>query len=210
MLRNLKSILGYSVIATDSYIGELDDILFDDRSWKILYGVVDVGDWLLGRKVLLPPSCFEPFDRDYSAVRVRLSRQEVEESPDIDAHMPVSRQHRMALDGYYGWCGALASRDIAPRPFIPSRIPEAEEERLVTLQETQDPCLRSAREVLKYHTQNPEGDVGRIDDFLFDDARWEIVSLVVDTRRWLSGTKALISPWRTTEIAWNRRRVMLQ
>jgi hypothetical protein len=210
MLRNLKSVLDCPVIASDFSIGDLDDIFFDDRSWKILYAVVDVGDWLLGRKVLLDPSCFMPLDQDSRVVRITMSRREAEESPDIDAHMPVSRQHRMALDGYYGWCGALASREIAPRPFIPSPIPEEEQEKLAALREKQDPWLRSAREVLTYHTQTPEGNIGHIDDFLFDDARWEIAGLVVDTRRWLSGTKLFVSPGRTAGIAWNRRRVMLQ
>lgn len=39
-----------------------------------------------------------------------------------------------------------------------------------------------------------DGDIGRVDHFLFDDENWAIRYLVVDTSRWLPGRKVLISP----------------
>jgi len=39
-----------------------------------------------------------------------------------------------------------------------------------------------------------DGDFGSVDDFLFDDENWAIRYLVVDTGKWLSGRKVLISP----------------
>lgn len=39
-----------------------------------------------------------------------------------------------------------------------------------------------------------DGEIGSIDDVYFDDARWVVRYLVVDTGGWLSGRKVLISP----------------
>jgi hypothetical protein len=210
MLRSLKSVLGFAATTAYNYIGELDDFLFDDQSWSVAYGVVDVGDWLLGRKALISPSAFEQVSRESHALRIGLSRQEIESSPDLDDCMPVSRQHRIALEGFFGWSGALAAEGISPRPFVPAPIPVAERTALKQLAAHLDPHLRSAREVLKYHIETPDGDIGRLDDFLVDDEQWEIVSLVVDTRKWLSGTRLLVSPNRARDISWQTRKVLLE
>jgi sporulation protein YlmC with PRC-barrel domain len=39
-----------------------------------------------------------------------------------------------------------------------------------------------------------DGEIGEVDDFYFDDDRWTIRYLIVDTGRWLPGRKVLISP----------------
>jgi hypothetical protein len=39
-----------------------------------------------------------------------------------------------------------------------------------------------------------DGEIGEVEDFYFDDDRWTIRYLVVDTGTWLTGRKVLISP----------------
>ena len=39
-----------------------------------------------------------------------------------------------------------------------------------------------------------DGDIGKVDDFYFDDKSWTIRYLVADTGNWLLGRKVLISP----------------
>jgi hypothetical protein len=209
MIRSVKSVFGFAATMANTYIGELDDFLFNDRSWSVAYGVVDVGDWLLGRKALIPPAAFEQFSWESHALRINLSRQQVENSLDLDDCMPVSHQHRIALEGFFGWSGALAAEGISPRLIIPASIPDAEHAALKNLAEHWDPHLRSAREILKYHTETPDGEIARLDDFFLDDEHWEIVSLVVDTRKWLSGTRLLVSPNCTRDISWHTRKVLL-
>ena len=38
-----------------------------------------------------------------------------------------------------------------------------------------------------------DGDLGRVEEFYFDDHKWIIRYMVVDTRRWLQGRQVLIS-----------------
>jgi PRC-barrel domain len=55
MLKNASAINGYAIAASDGRLGTVDDFLFDDASWMVRWLVVDTGNWLPGRKVLLPP-----------------------------------------------------------------------------------------------------------------------------------------------------------
>ena len=62
MLRNLKELIGPSVIAADGEMGRVRNFLFDDISWTIRYLVVDVGTWLQRRNVVLPITTIEQPD----------------------------------------------------------------------------------------------------------------------------------------------------
>jgi hypothetical protein len=53
MLRSIKDMLDYSILATDGEIGHVSDILLGDSDLKVRYLVIDTGGWLSGRKVLL-------------------------------------------------------------------------------------------------------------------------------------------------------------
>jgi hypothetical protein len=54
--------------------------------------------------------------------------------------------------------------------------------------------LRRAHDLKACNIQSSDGDLGKINDFYFDDVDWVIRYLVVDTNNWLLKRKALISP----------------
>jgi hypothetical protein len=58
MLRHESEIDGYAIHASDGLIGTVSDFLFDDATWLVRWLVVDTGNWLPGRRVLLPPSAW--------------------------------------------------------------------------------------------------------------------------------------------------------
>ncbi len=62
MLRKASSIDGYAITASDGRIGTVNDFLFEDSSWLVRWLVVDTGNWLSGRKVLLSPSVLGRLD----------------------------------------------------------------------------------------------------------------------------------------------------
>jgi hypothetical protein len=57
--------------------------------------------------------------------------------------------------------------------------------------------LRSVKSLVGYKIQAEDGDVGKVNEFLYDDETWTIRYLVVDTGSWLSGRKVLLSPLDT-------------
>ena len=58
MQHRISSMIGYAIRATDGDLGKVEEFYFDDETWKIRYIVVETGNWLSGRKVLISPVAF--------------------------------------------------------------------------------------------------------------------------------------------------------
>jgi hypothetical protein len=200
MLHSARDLEKYTIGATDGDIGSVYDLYFDDRTWTVRYIVVDTGNWLPGRRVLISPLSVKEPSWSLQRLGVGLTKGEVRDSPDIDTAKPVSRQHELALATYYGlapyWDGPYRWGAV-PYPFAPLGPPQADEpidpetreilhdegvyrlgpehfERRLAEQEGADPHLRSVREVLGYYIQAADGEIGHAEDFLVDDRSWAI------------------------------------
>lgn len=217
MLRSCNQMLGYAIHASDGGIGSLHDLYFDDRSTAIRYLVVDTGYWLPGRRVLLAPAAIGGVDADREEIVTGLTRQQVEDSPDIATDRPVSRQQETALHTHYGWdpywtvpplAGTLAPYWGAAIPPAPSTAEERLAEETAARERAQaDPHLRSANEVEGYHVAATDGEIGHVEDLLIDDADWTVNLIGIDTRNWLPGRKVVISPAWLRDIDWPNRRL---
>jgi hypothetical protein len=199
MLRSAKELFGYSIQATDGDIGKAHDFFFDDETWAIRYLVVDTGDWLSGRKVLIVPSVLGEPKWESRSFPVSLTKDHVEKSPDIDIDKPVHRQQEIELYNHYQWVpywgATMPGGFIAPAPDGTEK-PEEEKK------EEGDTHLRSAREVLGYHIHAADGPIGHAADFILDDRVWIFRYIVVDTKNWLPGRKVLISPHWVSGVSW--------
>jgi len=89
MLRSLEELHGYTIHATDGDIGTVHAFLFDDKTWAIRYLVVDTGAWLPGRQVLLSPVALGQPDWEGQFFPVKLTTEQVQNSPDIDTEKPA-------------------------------------------------------------------------------------------------------------------------
>lgn len=222
MLWRAGEIRGYKILAKDGGIGSADDLLFDDARWTVRYLVVDTGGWLHDRKVLLIPSALGHPDGMSRHFPVDLTKEQVENSPDIDTDRPISRQRELELHHYYGWApywgmpGLLAGAPgavVAPLPIDavtgrPGATENpAEREAMQAAREQGDLHLRSTREVSGYDIHAADGHIGHVEDFLVDDDDWTIRYLIVDTRNWLPGKKVLVSPQWIRAIQWEEREV---
>ncbi len=72
---------GFDVVATDGEIGKIDQATYDVSS---SYIVVDTGRWIFGRKVLPPAGVIQHFDQDDQMVSVRLTKEQIKNSPEVD------------------------------------------------------------------------------------------------------------------------------
>jgi hypothetical protein len=203
---------GYTIQAIDGDIGNVHEFYFDDLTWIIRYLVVDTGNWLPGRKVLLWPGVLGQPDWEAQALPVRLSKQQVEDSPHISADEPVSRQMETDLFNYFGWTPywrstvpGLGLRSAAVAEAMARTVEEKDEEE----GGRNNPHLRSTREVIDYYIQARDGEIGHVDDLIVDDESWDIRYLVVDTRNWLPGRKVLVSPAWAEDVNWGTRKVQL-
>jgi hypothetical protein len=67
--------------------------------------------------------------------------------------------------------------------------------------------LRNVNDLRGYALRAMDGLIGTVDDFYFDDEDWGIRYLVVDTGKWLSGRKVLISPISLGHAGWMGRQL---
>ncbi|MCE5186055.1 MAG: PRC-barrel domain-containing protein [Planctomycetaceae bacterium] len=203
MLLSIKSMNNYSIEAKDGGIGHVYTFLFDDRQWTVRYMVVDTGNWLPGRKVLIAPESIGKPQGEVQIFPIELTRQQIKDSPDIDTERPVSRQMEIELHRYYDWTPYWG------RPFGPIAMPYAPpaaaiESGRTAQQAVAEPGqgLRSTREVLGYDVQAVDGRIGSVDDFIVNVQEWLVRYIVVDTRKWLTGRKVIIPPDWVTDIDW--------
>jgi len=93
MLQNIKELYGNKLVALDGDIGLVKDFYFNDKTWMVRYLVADTEPWLPERLVLLSPHAFGKWDAHEKSLRVRLSKKQIENSPPLESHIPVSRQY---------------------------------------------------------------------------------------------------------------------
>ncbi len=219
MLRTGSALRGYAIKAKDGEIGTVSDFLFHDQTWKVRWLVVDTGSWLPGRQVLVHPSAIGRIDDERHQLPVALTKAQVEGSPSILHDQPVSQQMERHLYDYYRWDpdwgdsyfganpNAIALPISSPPDFGGAAALDAPG--LEPVPNDGDPHLRSIDAVTGYHIEATDGEIGHSEDFLVDDAHWDVRYLVVDTKNWWPGEHVLISPYAVREISWSDRRIRL-
>ncbi len=203
MLKEVKQLHGWPIHALDGEIGHLDELLFDDESWMVRYLIVDTGNWLTGRQVLISPLSLGFLDWDQKVLHLNLTREKIEHSPSVATDQPVSRQWEIGYYDYhvlpyywsdggtggaYSYPGAVMAMPIEGSVSL-ERDPREEPE-----QEHASLHLQSARDLSGYGISATDGHIGHLKDFLVDVESWQIGFLAVDTGDWWPDKKVLLAP----------------
>ena len=210
MLRSIKQIYGNKLGASDGEIGRVKDFYFDDQSWAVRYLVADTGSWLTGRQVLLSPHSLGRLAQAGTVLRVNLTRKQIEESPSIESHKPVSRQFEEEYHGYYGWpayWNGAEMRGVSGGPVV---VPPVELAAEHARESTADFHLRSAKALTGYRIETVDGPIGHVSGFLLNDKSWVISDLVVDAGTWFSGKEILISPSKIESVSCEESKVYVK
>ncbi len=207
-LSTVKSLNGYNLECLDGEIGKAREFYFDDRHWTIRYLVVDTGNWLTGRQVLISPYALVGVMEEDKQIVVNLTKQQIEDSPALTTDKPVSLQYEDDYYGYYGWPTYWSGPEMwGTFPYI---MRDREQHRDIAKGEkVWDPHLRSTREVSGYDVQSTDGEIGHVEDFVIDDETWAIRYLVIATRNWLPGKKVLVSPHWIKHVSWGEAKVIV-
>lgn len=217
MLREVRWLHGAMIHAQDGEIGRVDEILFDDEQWTVRYLIVDTGNWLAGRKVLISPLAFGHLDWEHHTLNVNLTRKQVEKSPGVDTDQPVSRQWEQDYYNYYswpyywdglgGWGNNLYPRDRVAEPVgvVMTVAEKADADR----QEHDDAHLRSTAEVTGYGISATDGPLGHVQDFIIDDTNWRVAYITIDTRDWWPEKKVMLPSIWVGKVHWPERYVTI-
>ena len=191
--------------AVDGEIGTVEALYLDDASWIVRYLLVDTGDWLAGRRILISPVAVGEVWENEKAVFIELTRRQIRNSPPLDARQTVSRVYEAAYYKYYGW--PVYWEDdwlcaVPPSAASPEVQPSAGEaahtrHREMRLQRTNglDGC------VIVTH----DGAIGQIRDLIVDTRYWVIRYLVIETHDGQPGRHVLVSPCWIERVSWRDR-----
>ncbi len=101
-LHSTQEVVTYHIAATDGLIGYVNGFLVDDASWSIRYLVIDTGNWLLGRKVMVGLHEISSINKGEGEIQVNLSRDAIRQSPEYDSTKLLARAHGTQPHRHYG------------------------------------------------------------------------------------------------------------
>ena len=216
MLRSMRDLENYSIRANDGDIGRVKDFYADDGTWVIRHLIVDTSVWMGNRKVLISPRCMGRPDWGGRILPVKITKERVRNSPDIDIDKPVSRQHERGYLGHYDypyyWSGA-GILDESAYPYavlkgggdVNSDGPYGNGHERAQSGSREDQQgglhLRSCKEIIGFHIHASDGDIGHVHDVLVDERAWTIPYIVVNTNNWFGGHRVLIVPHRIRDVS---------
>jgi uncharacterized protein YrrD len=207
LLHSIQQRYGEKLRATDGEIGHVRDFYFDDKHWIVRYLVADTGRWLSGRLVLISPHALGHLYPEGKVLLVNLTREQIENSPSIDEHKPVSRQEEEEYHRHYGYpyyAESMPLWGLAGYPIVvPPPPPTATEKQGV------DSQLRSARVVKGYNVEASDGVLGEVADFLIDGRTWGIREIVIETGHWYSGNEIRLPTGKISRISYDESTVYL-
>jgi len=210
MLINTKTLYGRKLAAKDGLIGHVRDLYFDDETWVIRYVVADTGSWLSGRLVLLSPYAFASLKADEKALQVRLFIKQIEKSPSIESHKPVSRQFEEEYHTYYAWPGYWQGTEMWGISGYPMVVPPAELAAHEAQHTRKDPHLRSTAAVTGYHIEALDGTIGHVTGFRMDEKSWAIRDMVVEAGPWYYGKEIFVLASEVSRISVGESKVYVK
>ncbi len=216
MKPNIKSLVGFTMGATDGEVGKVKEFYFDDHTWTIRYLIVETGSWLNHRKVLIAPEALLKPDWEHHIFPVNLTKEQIKNSPEIDTDKSVSRQHEIEIYKYYPWTsywGAAYWGSGYYDAVLPASMYDEiqkDNNKNTDKDSIGDSHLRSTHKVKGYTIHAIDGEIGEVEDFIIDDSTWKLDFLVVDTGHWFPGKKVLISPNLIKEIDWDTSTVVVK
>lgn len=95
---NSVDVSGFEVVGPDGSIGTVDKASNDVR---VNYIIVDTGDWLSGRQVILPAATVERIDSTARKVILNRTREDIRNAPEFHPKELRSAKFEDALTGYY-------------------------------------------------------------------------------------------------------------
>jgi hypothetical protein len=215
MQRNINSLTGYSMVATDGEIGNIIEFYFDDETWFLRYMVLKTGDWLSGRKILISPDALKKTSWKTGLFSVNITKEQIRDSPVINTDKPVYRTQEIELYAHYDWerdwgnqfyeGGSMGKSN--PLPVRDTEILSAAEKADIRLNDSLH--LRSTAKILNFRIHGADGEIGSLVDLVMDDQSWQILFLIVEIQHLPGEKKTLIAIAHIQHIDWDKAIIFL-
>jgi sporulation protein YlmC with PRC-barrel domain len=222
MLHILSELNNFAIEATDGKVGKVKDFYFDDRHWVIKYLVVEIESALGNHKILLSSAVIKHLNYGEKSVVIDMSLSDLNDSPRIDASLSVSPLNEIDYLSYYGyafyWDNNLQNSPshsdeavVGSSDSVSVESIENNEDIFVAIDSVRrmygDRHLRSCCEIVGYHIQANDGEIGSLQSMLVDDDTWAIQCCVTKTSNLWFGHQVLIKPPAIKDISWGNAKI---
>lgn len=207
MRTNLKALYGFGLMALEGKIGTVEDYYIDDHSWIVKFMVVDTGEWLTSRRVVISTQSVEDIDWELSRFHTRLTREEIQASPEIDTEQHMGPEHEEILVRHYHLHSHWPEAGMfGIPPFIPA-TPIFKEPLEKELQRRKS-RLVVASEVMGCSVEATDGHLGTLEDFMIQ-AGWQIGEIVVRTGGSILGKKVWVPLTHIAMLDWEKNTIKM-
>jgi hypothetical protein len=205
MLRSIKEITEYNLLAIDGNLSGVSGFLFDDLIWLIRYLITEVPMEGTGnmKKILIAPFSFGIPNSEHREFPIILSKQKIQESPLVDLESPITRKQQLELYKYYGWppYGKNILNGIQPDLLI------NDSKRRKGIFNSH---LLNTGKTIGYHIIATDVEIGEIYDFIIDDELWIIRYISADIGEQKADKKVLIFPELIKEISQDNKKIVIR
>jgi hypothetical protein len=194
---------GLRLRGIDGDVGLVDDLIIDEV-WVVRYLVVRSGSWFPSR-VVVSPIAVTGFDWVDQRLDVRLTGEQIQQSPDLLAVEPITRWAEEAHASYYGFAAYWGGPDLwawAGRPGALDGVPPVGY--TPPPPAVANPVIRRARSVRRQHLAARDGEIGHIDDCIIDDDSWKLAYFAVETSDSIGGGSVLVPTARARDFPTDR------
>lgn len=228
MLRSIKDLFGFPVMAVDGKAGKVKDILFGDRNWRMRYLDVETRTGLHlnlrylsepeadGAKVtrrLIEAKDLEPLrlGLDRRMIPTTLSADQIEELEGFGSHLPAEELYEMEFrrffrHGFYDerpFFSSLGHANYLPPLSAYEHTDKEIKQHLDRMAEIAGEHLHSARAVIGYHVAGKDCNLGVVGDLILNVEEWKVEYFVLDTRHGIPSRKYLIDMDHALQLDWS-------
>lgn len=193
--------------AVDGILGTVQGFYFDDITWKVRYLLSRTGDGRDKRHVLISSMATGAIRPAEQSIDIELTRHQIENSPPLRKHQPVSRQFETDYYRYYGW----------PPYWEQDQLPDSPEHEIYRMAKNRQAGtvamhpmfthLHSTDELNGCLVTASDGVPGRLEDLILDTRYWLVKYLVVNTHQDRSQIQVLVSPGWADQINFSKRNI---
>ncbi|MCB8962537.1 MAG: hypothetical protein H6651_19655 [Ardenticatenales bacterium] len=179
MLLTIAELKEYEVETTDGATGRISDLYVEDGFWFVRYLVVSSGTWLNQHEVLLLPDIIAEAETTSGRLHIKLTEQQLLDSPPRERHLPISRQYEEQLADHYGWARYWLPATLLGSGHAPTLPVTTTGEKPLTPSDGGEPVLRSLNELLSYELRAQPSATLPLADMVLSTRNWQLRYLLV-------------------------------
>jgi uncharacterized protein YrrD len=195
LFHRIRQLRGFHIKDGTREIGNLWGFVIDRHTWTVSHIVVNTGGWFQDQSIIISKQALQkPLLSDKTLpVSLKCDETGTEHINSVDSNSsPFVTKLKISIGIPSGWALTRPTPMVA-FPVLMARSFYEKVPGLSTEDQQDDTHAQSCRDIVGCQIHSMDGMVGTVNDLLLDDDCWKIRYVVLDTGRWFSGRKVIVS-----------------